>query len=127
MIRKPNYPMAGIPVTILAGDTVSEGINLNQYIDAYANLLRLFALIPPAEGMTGTTFTFQSSYDEGATWKDIHNAEAEYVYTAVANVDREVDYQRFSSIPMFRIRSGTSAAPVEQVANCVFTAILRVV
>ena len=106
----PHEPMISMPVTILAGQSVSEGINLNQHKDAYENFLRLFSIVAPATGMTGTTFTFQSFYEEGVTWKNIHNCEEEYVYKAVANADREIDYQRFSCIPMFRIRSGTPCA-----------------
>lgn len=104
--------------TILSGESVSDAVALGD--------LRLFEIVYPS-GWTTAALTGQVSHDAGVTWHDIYLDGAEYSKTVAAGTSDNVDIQRFSSVSMLRLRSGTSATPVNQGGNRVFGLVARAV
>lgn len=102
--------------------TFAAGASTTNAINTYG--LRLFSIVLPADWTTAD-LTFQSSYDGGATWQDVYKSGAEYVVSSIAAKDLDVDFQRFSSISMIKVRSGTSSTPVAQAAARSLTLVLR--
>lgn len=91
--------------------TIDQNNALSHSIDLGG--LRLFSVTLPSE-WTDASLSFQSSYDGGVTWHDVFKESTEYSITANAGNDCNVDVQRFASIPMLRVRSGSSITPVNQ-------------
>lgn len=110
--------LESIAISIASGTSLSGAINLGG--------LRVFSIAVPSPWTTAN-LTFQASYDGGTTWSDVYKDGSEYVYTATAGKDNDVDLQRFSSIPMLKVRSGTSGTPVNQAADRTITLVLRAV
>lgn len=96
--------------------TIANGSALSPAIDL--GLQRLHRIRLPA-GWTAAGLTFQDS-DDGVTFGDSYTDAAEYaVPSAVAAVGRSilVDQALFYGIRFLKVRSGTSAAPVNQAAD----------
>lgn len=105
--------------SIASGTSISGAINLGG--------LRLFAIVMPSSWTTAN-LTFQASYDGGTTWVNMYDASGtELNITASASRMIYLDPYIFSSVPMIKVRSGTSASPVNQAADRTITLVLRAV
>ena len=96
------------PVTILSGQSLSASFNLGGRIIAGA-------FVPSA--WTAAVVTFQASWDN-VTFSDVQTAAgAEYSLTATAGKYLAADPVMFYGVNFVKVRSGTSAAPVNQAAD----------
>jgi hypothetical protein len=107
-----------IVATITAGTALSDAIDLGDGI--------LTAIHMPA-AWTAATLTFQVSDDSGTTWSELRNTAgvAVTVAAAAAAIRLEVDTTAFKSTAFLKVRSGTSATPVNQAADRVLTLVTR--
>lgn len=111
-------------ITIANGASMSAGINLDTVIPTQSNM-RLFGLVIP-NTWTAANITFQASFDGGTTWNNVLDSSGSEHYLApVANGFQTIDASVFASIPMLKIRSGTSAVPVNQEQDSTITLVLR--
>lgn len=94
-------------VSIAAGESLSDAIHLE--------FSRLDHILMPAT-WTAASLTFSVSFD-GTTYYDLYNEGTEYSVTA--GVDRAIILNKdlFRGIRYIQVRSGTSAAAVNQVAQ----------
>jgi hypothetical protein len=106
-------PLKVIPVTIPAGQSLSNGALVGDY--------RISGLqFPPVWAAGG--ISWQASLDDGATWVEVTDATGApiaYPTAGAANTYFLLDSTKFVGLTLVRIRSGTLAAPVNQGANCV--------
>ncbi|MCW5976848.1 MAG: hypothetical protein KIT09_02165 [Bryobacteraceae bacterium] len=99
-------PARFIPVTIPADETLSSAVDLSERV--------LVGIAMPA-AWDAADLTLQMSPDGGATWLDVLNAVGvEESVAAEAGRYFHVDAAHFRGIRYIRLRSGTSASPVEQ-------------
>lgn len=91
---------------IAAAGSLSAAVDLGDQ--------RLQRIDMPA-AWTAAALTFQASPD-GVTYRNLHNAAGEI--SVPADVDRSiaVDPEIFASIRYIKVRSGTAAAPINQLA-----------
>lgn len=98
--------------TILNGQAMSSPVDFGSKV--------LCAIVIPA-AWTAAALTFQASDDGGATWWNIHDSAGNEVTVpsaaAVAGRRVSVDPSLFAGVDFIQVRSGTSAAPVNQGAN----------
>jgi hypothetical protein len=97
-------------VVIAAGESVSG------HLDCVG--LRLFGIIMPA-AWTAAALTVEASFDNGLTWhgvNDLDGNEYQALVTPVAGKYQPVNPSPFQAVSMLRIRSGTEAFPVNQLA-----------
>jgi len=102
------------PATIASGASLSGGVNLGGRI--------LTGFYMPA-GWTAASITFQASED-GAAWSDVHVAAGELSAAVAAGLYEALDPMPFYGVKWLRLRSGTSASPVNQSAARAFTLML---
>ncbi|MFA6280382.1 MAG: hypothetical protein WC612_06285 [Bdellovibrionales bacterium] len=103
--------------TIAAGAALSGAVNLGG--------LRLFGLVMPA-AWTAAGITFQVSYDGGTSWSNLYDANGNEVsVTVAASRAIALDPVTFAAISMIKVRSGTAAAPVNQIAAAAVQLVLR--
>lgn len=102
---------------IAAGSAVSAPVSVGSF--------RLFGLVMPA-AWTAAVITFLVSFDGGATWSNMYDKNGAEISVA-AGVSRYIalDPAEFAAVPMIKLRSGTAAAPVNQVAAASISLILR--
>lgn len=105
-----------------AGDvTIANGASLSGAAFVGG---RLSAIIMPA-AWTAANLTFQGSEDD-STYNDLYDdAGTEYVVTAGASRYIVLDPLAFVGVDFVKIRSGTSATPVNQGAARVVRFVLR--
>lgn len=104
--------------TIASGQSVSGNIDLG--------LMRLGRIVMPttASGWDAANLTLQTSHD-GVTFNNLHDKDgAEYTITATSGRSILVPLADMLSVRYFRIRSGTSAAAVNQTASRTLTLVL---
>ncbi len=108
------------PASIAAGQSLSGPVSLGAFT--------LVGISMPT-AWTTASLTFQASPDGGTTWQDIYDgAGNEVMITAAAQ--QFVMLPNFPSydwrgINMLQVRSGTTGAPVNQVAAAVVNLITR--
>lgn len=102
--------------------TISSGASLSTVIPLVGYLV--VGVIMPA-AWTAATLTFQATRDDAAFF-DVYSDTAEKSMTAAgANRHIIVLPEDFAGMHTIRLRSGTSAAPVNQAANRTITLVLR--
>jgi hypothetical protein len=108
-----------LTATIASGTSLSGVLNLGG--------LRLFGIAMPA-AWTAANLTFQMSPDGGTTWVNMYDANGNEM-TATTSSSRHIviDPTNFAAIQLLKVRSGTSAAPVNQGQDSTLTLILRAV
>jgi hypothetical protein len=105
------------PATIAAGQSLSGPVATG--VDT------LVGLSMPA-AWTAASITFQVSPDGGTTWQELYDgAGNEITITSAAGQFIQMTSYLWRGMNMFRLRSGTSVAPVVQVAAAVITLIAR--
>jgi hypothetical protein len=108
--------MRSAPPAAAATASIASGAALTGAIDLADQRLHRIAL--PA-GWTAAAITFQASAN-GTTFNDLYDANGEVTLpTAIVGASRAivVDPAAFLGIRYLKIRSGTSAAPVNQAAQ----------
>ncbi len=106
-----------VPSFIASGASLTDTINLAG--------LRLFA-IAISDEWTSADLTFQTSLDAGETWINLYDQNGvEIVAVAKGGTYVSLDPVQFAPLQYLRVRSGTSAAPVAQTADCSLKLILR--
>lgn len=117
---KPDYARRETTtVTIASGASVSGTINLTN--------TSLIGFITPA-AWTTAALNLEVSAD-GSTWVsayDAYGSQVGSIATPVVSAGYAVDVSSLMPWQYARFRSGTSAAPVVQVGNRVFTVVTRV-
>jgi len=107
-------------VLIAAGSSLSSAGNTCDKV--------LCAIIIPAV-WTAAALTFQASDDAGVTWKEMYDDqgnETTIIAAAVVAGQRiSIDPSNFASVDFIKVRSGTAAAPVNQVAAATITLVYR--
>ncbi len=110
-----------VPVTIAAGSSLSSSARVDEGT--------VVAIVMPS-AWDAANITFQASQD-GTNWLNVHNEAGDEV-TATAAAGRYIvlmadaaDQVVLSSMRYLRLRSGTSALPVNQTAERVITLVIR--
>lgn len=107
-------------VTITSGTAVSGNLNMGAKV--------LSAIIIPA-AWTAAALSFQTSDDNGSTWYDVYDdggTELTIASAAVVAGRRiSVDPSAYAGIDCIRLRSGTTASPVNQGADRIITLVYR--
>lgn len=99
-----------IEVTIEAGQSLSEGINL---------LGRIPTLLHMPASFSGATITFQAAASNGGTYQDVYLDGAEYSIAVAAGQAVLINPAPILGLRFIKIRSGTSASPVTEGAGAV--------
>jgi hypothetical protein len=108
-------------LTIPAGEYLSDGVD--------AAGVQILRLVTPVEWPgKGVPLSFQLSYDGGATWGDLHNAESgqgafnshEVVARVAAGVIITMPANTGFGVSWLRLRFGSRGVPVAQKADQVF-------
>lgn len=105
--------------TIAAGTSLSQGILIGVKV--------LSAIIMPAV-WTAAVLSFQASDDDGVTWFDMYDdAGIEITLSPAAPAGKRLslDPSMFAGVTFIKIRSGPTAAPVNQVAAAAITLVSR--
>jgi len=107
------------PAAIASGTSLSGPVSFGG--------LRLFAISMPSV-WTAASLTFQASFDGGVTWQNMYDVTGNEI-TVAASASRcvTIDPVIFAAIPMVKVRSGTSSAPVVQAQDSTITLIVRAV
>lgn len=107
-------------VTIANGTSLSGPVNLGDKV--------LCAIILPAV-WTGAAISFQASDDNGVTWKDMFDDGAQEINVpttgAVAGQRISMDPSMFAGVDAIKVRSGLTAAAVNQAADRSITLVSR--
>jgi hypothetical protein len=113
-----------VQATIAAGAALSAQVNLGKKT--------LVAIVMPA-AWTAADLTFQSSPNGGASFGELYYADgvstdaaAEMqIHAPAAGQFIVLDPTKWRGVNCLTVRSGTSAAPVNQVAQAVLTLVIR--
>ena len=111
MLRQEDRPLdVGLVAAVIAsGGSLSPAVNLQG--------LHLCGIRMPA-GWDAADITFQVSYDDGATFRDLYDVSGEVSIPVAANRHVVLELARFVGIGgWIKVRSGTAGAPVNQTAN----------
>jgi hypothetical protein len=104
--------------------TIANGASLSGVAQLLPTSGRLIGVITDAAWDTNA-MTFQASVD-GTTYVNLYNAGTEYSMAGVvASAYNAVNPDVFSGARYARVRSGTSAAAVNQVGDTVITLVMR--
>lgn len=107
--------VAAITATIASGASISNDLDLG--------LMRLGRIAMPAD-WTAANITLQVSHN-GSAWNNLFDqAGSEYSIVAAAGRSNLIPLSDMLSVRYLRLRSGTSAAPVNQAAARSITLIL---
>jgi hypothetical protein len=108
-----------VPATITDGQSQTPPVDLGG--------LRLFGIVVPPV-WTAASLTFQVSFDGGANWADMYDINGnELTAHAEASCYIAIDPVNFAAVPMLKVRSGTSSAPVNQEQDATLQLVLRAV
>lgn len=110
--------------TIAAGAALSGQANLGEK--------QLVGIVMPA-AWTAADITFQASADGGATWGELMTADgapadaaaAFQIHSPAASQFIGLDPAKLRGANCLKLRSGTAATPVNQVAQAVLTLLTR--
>lgn len=106
-----------ISVTIANGTALSAQVNLGDKA--------LHGIMMPA-GWDAADLTFRASPDGGATFGEMVDVSATAIdYKAAAGIYIPIDPTLWEAVNCIKVRSGTSAVPVNQTADRVLTLIVR--
>jgi hypothetical protein len=114
-----------IPVTIAAGQSLSNGALAGDQV--------VSAIIVPS-GWTAAALTFTVSDDDGKTFNSLYDdggaeisiTSAVMTAAAAMNPGRiSVDPSAYAGVTLLKLRSGTSASPVNQVSAVTLYVITR--
>lgn len=112
-----NYPEAKA-ATIAAGASLSGAVDLDG--------CHPVGLVMPA-AWTAASITFQVSLD-GVTYNNLYDSSgSEYTITTAASRRIILPPSDFAGVNYLKLRSGTSGAPVNQVAQAVIQVVARAV
>lgn len=112
----PNGPLVTASLTISNGTALSPAVDLTQY--------SLVGLVMPS-GWTAANLTFQGSADN-SNFFDLYDSGAEVnLGSAAASRYILLNPTTFAGLRFLKVRSGTSASPVNQGADRVVTLVLR--
>lgn len=100
--------------------TIATGQSLSGEVDIGANSLVGIAM--PA-AWTAASITFQVSPDGGTTWLELQTVSSEYTVTAAASQFIAIDPTALKGFNAIKVRSGTSASPVNQTSGATLTLI----
>jgi len=107
-------------ITIASGASLSGAVNLGDKV--------LCAIILSA-AWTAAALSFQASEDNGVTWKDMFDDGGQEVTIptagAVAGQRISIDPAMFGGVDMIKVRSGLTAAAVNQAADRILTVVSR--
>lgn len=107
-------------VTIASGASLSGAVNLGDKV--------LVAIIISTD-WTAAELSFQASDDQGTTWKDVFddgNNEIKVASTSVAAARRiSLDPSAFAGVDFIKVRSGLTAAAVNQDGDRILTLVTR--
>jgi hypothetical protein len=104
--------------------TISAGSALSAPVSVGAGLL-VGILIPPA--WTAASLTFQTSVD-GVNWYDVYDELTNELTVQVPSASGAYilfDPDTWLGVNMFKIRSGTTAVPVNQASSAAITLVTR--
>jgi hypothetical protein len=106
-----------LSATIASGAALTGSLNLGG--------LRLVGIVMPAT-WTAAVVTFQVSPDGGVTWANMYDINGNEV-TAQTATGRAImlDPTLYAGVQYMQVRSGASAAPVNQAQNSTLQLILR--
>lgn len=104
-------PIGGISEDVDA--TIASGASLSAAVPLYGYV---FCGIYMPASWTAAAITLQAS-DDGSTWYDVYNDGTEVSITAAAGQYIALDSSLFLGIRQLKVRSGTSATPVNQAAE----------
>ncbi len=113
---KGAVPAAPVSATILLGESLSDAIDLDAE--------RAHRIALPA-AWTASAITFRSSSD-GTSWNDLYTELGEYTLnSSIVGASRTIvlDQAVFYGIRHLKVRSGTSAAAVNQAAARTITVV----
>lgn len=103
------------PVRAIA--TIPSGQSMSNVVDLEAQLVTGFR-VPASAGWTSASLTFMVSADGGKTFADLYKDGSEYTLSIPTGRNNagffDVLPQDFAGFTHLRIRSGTSATPVNQ-------------
>jgi len=107
-------------ITIASGASLSGAIALGDKV--------LCAILMPA-AWTAAALSFQASDDNGTTWKDMFDDGGQEINIptvgAVAGQRISIDPSMFGGVDMIKVRSGLTAAAVNQSADRILTLVSR--
>lgn len=105
-------------VTIASGAALSSGISLPEGFTVYG-------IIMPS-GWTAAALTFGASLDGGTSYSNLFNSSGtELQATVAASQWVPIDLTDYMVGKTVRVRSGTSAVPVNQLADRTLTLLLK--
>jgi hypothetical protein len=105
--------------------TVANGASLSGAAQLLPTNGRLVGVITDA-GWDTNAMTFQVSVDGGTTYVNLYNAGTEYSMAGiVASTYNAINPDVFAGARHLKVRSGTSAAAVNQVGDTVVTLVMR--
>lgn len=106
--------------------TIANGASLSAPVNLGANIL--CAIQVPAS-WTAAALTFQASDDSGATWQSIYDStgtEVTIPQSAAPPGQRvSINSSAFVGVDYLKVRSGTTASPVNQTALRTLTLVTR--
>lgn len=113
-----------VPVTIANNAALSTAVRMAGNVIAAIH-------IPAA--WTAAALTFQASLDDGVTWMDVYDDGGTELSIAAGSIPtastraivNATILEKLAGLAMFRLRSGTSAVPVNQGAQRVITLVLK--
>jgi hypothetical protein len=95
-----------VTAAIAAGQSLSSQVNLGEQT--------LVGVFVPS-GWTSANMTFEASPDGGTTWGNLFSyLGAEVVFVSIAGQFLAVDPTLWKGVYSLKVRSGTSASPVNQ-------------
>ncbi|WP_424133847.1 hypothetical protein [Roseomonas chloroacetimidivorans] len=107
----------------LLSATIANGAALSGPVDLDDK--SLVAIVMPG-AWTAAPLTFQCSVDNGATWNNVFDATgSEVSISAATGTHILIEPAKFVGAKLIRLRSGTSAAPVNQAAARTITLVTR--
>ena len=111
--------MGLIPISAIIG----AGVSLSAQVDIGPG--QLVGMLIPA-GWTAASITFQASPDGGQTFGNLFSAAGvEQTLTVAAGQFIAIDPTLWKGVRSIKIRSGTSAAPVNQAAQANLTLVTQ--
>ena len=108
-----------LPITIASGASLSNGALIGDHV--------LVGIQMPA-AWTAASLTFQTSFDGGASWKNLYDDAGNEVTlspTSPAGKYLSVSPDPFGGSLFLKVRSGTAGVPVNQAATRSLTLITR--
>ncbi len=113
--------------TISSGTSLSNAIDIASVFKSDARAASLFGFVMPS-GWNAAGLTILASYDNGVTFVPMKSLYDGTEITYVVNASGYFPLpnpQIFAAVPMIKLQSGTTAAPVNQAADRAIQLVLR--